>query len=277
MATNSKLLSFEFFPPKTETGKDKLIHLAHQLKEYNPEYFSVTYGAGGSTREGTIDVCKTLIDDIKVDACAHISGIGSHKEDIKQLLNVYRKIGVNRLVVLRGDLPSGFGGVGDFPYAVNLIEFIRKETGSLFNIEVAAYPEVHPQAISKTQDLDNFADKVKAGANGAITQFFFQDKVYVDFIEECLKRNISIPIVPGIMPIHDLDALVRMANGCGAKIPGDFLKKLSMMKNQEDLLKLSTEIMTSLCEKLYSYGAPSIHFYTINRLEPTTTIIKSMR
>ena len=277
MENNSKTLSFEFFPPKTEIGKRKLTELTHSLKRYSPEYFSVTFGAGGSTREGTIDTCKSLIVDAKVDACAHISGIGSTKKDIKELLKIYQTIGVTRLVVLRGDLPSGFGRIGDFPYALDLLNFIKAETDEYFRIEIAAYPEVHPEAINPKKDFENFVAKVNAGADGAITQFFYQEEVYLDFINECAKKNINIPIVPGIMPIHDLEANIRMANGCGARIPKDLLNKLEIIENNEDLIKYGIEIVTQLCEKLYSYGAPSIHFYTINKLEPTKAIISALK
>ncbi|MDG2061671.1 MAG: methylenetetrahydrofolate reductase [NAD(P)H] [SAR86 cluster bacterium] len=277
MEYKSNALSFEFFPPKTETGKEKLINTAKVFKKFNPEYFSVTYGAGGSTREGTIGTCKSLITEVKSNACAHISGIGSSKQDIKELLYVYKEIGVTRLVVLRGDLPSGFGGIGDFPFAIDLIKFIKNEMGSYFTLEVAAYPEKHPEALNAEQDFKNFVSKVEAGADGAITQFFYQEKSYYEFMDLCTKKKLDLPIVPGIMPIHDLDSVIRFADGCGANIPKDLLQKLRAYENPEDIIKFGIEIITDLCKKLYSYGVPSIHFYTINRLAPTETIIKSFR
>jgi len=277
MEQNPNALSFEFFPPKTEIGKGKLTQIALALKEYNPEYFSVTYGAGGSTREGTIETCKSLIEDVKTKACAHISGIGSTKEDIKELLKIYQSIGVTKLVVLRGDLPSGFGGIGDFPYAINLLKFIKQETDSYFDIEVAAYPEVHPQATNPKNDFDYFIDKVEAGAAGAITQFFYQEEVYYEFVNKCTKSGIDIPIVPGILPIHDLKAVIRFADGCGAKIPNNLMQKLNSFEDSQDIIKFGIETIISLCEKLYAYGAPSIHFYTVNMLEPTKTIIKLLK
>ena len=266
--------SFEFFPPKTEKGKENLLKITKKLSAFSPEYFSVTYGAGGSTREGTVETC-VAIKKIGQEARPHLSGIGASKTAIKEILNEYKKNGLKRIVALRGDLPSGLGGLGDFPYALDLIKFIKKIEGN-FSIEVAAYPEVHPDAESENLDFNNFVDKISAGADGAITQFFFEEDVYYRFMEKCEKTGLTIPVTPGIMPIHDFEALIRMAKNCSANIPVWLTERMERYSNKEDHLTYGVEVITNLCQKLLTFGAPGIHFYTVNREEPTSSIIKNL-
>jgi len=266
--------SFEFFPPKTEKGKENLINLIKRLSHFSPEYFSVTYGAVGSTRKGTLETCVS-IKNLGQNTCPHLSGIGSSKSVIKEILNEYKGYGLTRVVALRGDLPSGIGGFGDFPYALDLIKFIKREQES-FSIEVAAYPEVHPDAESENTDFENFLNKVEAGADGAITQFFFEEDSYFKFVEKCEKENVTIPIIPGIMPIHDFESLVRMAKNCSANVPLWLKEGMQKYSNNEDRLMYGVEVITKLCQKLLRFGAPGIHFYTVNREEPTSLIIKNL-
>ena len=266
--------SFEFFPPKTEKGKENLINLIKRLSHFSPEYFSVTYGAAGSTRKGTLETCVS-IKKLGQNTCPHLSGIGSSKSVIKEILNEYKGYGLTRVVALRGDLPSGIGGFGDFPYALDLIKFIKREQES-FSIEVAAYPEVHPDAESENTDFENFLNKVEAGADGAITQFFFEEDSYFKFVEKCEKENVTIPIIPGIMPIHDFESLVRMAKNCSANVPLWLKEGMQKYSNNEDRLMYGVEVITKLCQKLLRFGAPGIHFYTVNREEPTSLIIKNL-
>ena len=266
--------SFEFFPPKTEKGKENLINLIKRLSHFSPEYFSVTYGAAGSTRKGTLETCVS-IKNLGQNTCPHLSGIGSSKSEIKEILNEFKGYGLTRVVALRGDLPSGFGGFGDFPYALDLIKFIKREQES-FSIEVAAYPEVHPDAESENTDFENFLNKVEAGADGAITQFFFEEDSYFKFVEKCEKENVTIPIIPGIMPIHDFESLVRMAKNCSANVPLWLKEGMQKYSNNEDRLMYGVEVITKLCQKLLRFGAPGIHFFTVNREEPTSSIIKNL-
>ena len=266
--------SFEFFPPKTEKGKENLINLIKRLSHFSPEYFSVTYGAAGSTRKGTLETCVS-IKNLGQNTCPHLSGIGSSKSVIKEILNEYKGYGLTRVVALRGDLPSGIGGFGDFPYALDLIKFIKREQES-FSIEVAAYPEVHPDAESENTDFENFLNKVEAGADGAITQFFFEEDSYFKFVEKCEKENVTVPIIPGIMPIHDFESLVRMAKNCSANVPLWLKEGMQKYSNNEDRLMYGVEVITKLCQKLLRFGAPGIHFYTVNREEPTSLIIKNL-
>ena len=266
--------SFEFFPPKTDKGKENLINLTKRLSHFSPEYFSVTYGAAGSTRKGTLETCVS-IKNLGQNTCPHLSGIGSSKSEIKEILNEFKGYGLTRVVALRGDLPSGVGGFGDFPYALDLIKFIKREQES-FSIEVAAYPEVHPDAESENTDFENFLNKVEAGADGAITQFFFEEDSYFKFVERCEKENVTIPIIPGIMPIHDFESLVRMAKNCSANVPLWLKEGMQKYSNNEDRLMYGVEVITKLCQKLLRFGAPGIHFYTVNREEPTSLIIKNL-
>ncbi len=273
MAKNSKTFSFEFFPPKTDSGLENLTSLAQKLETVPADYFSVTFGAGGSTQQGTLDTCKSIFDSTKVPVAPHISGIGSDKESIARTLQAYKEYGFKRLVVLRGDLPSGYGSIGDFPYAIDLIEFIQAKFDNYFEIEVGAYPETHPEAKSPEDDIKHFCEKVSAGANGAVTQFFFDADVYFRFIDNCAKLGVEQPITPGIMPIMSKDGLMRMAGNCGAKIPSSLIDSLEKFENEEDLKKFGVEYIASLTQTLLDNGAPGIHFYTINQLNPTNQII----
>lgn len=273
MAKNSKTFSFEFFPPKTDSGLENLTSLAQKLETVPADYFSVTFGAGGSTQQGTLDTCKSIFDSTKIPVAPHISGIGSDKESIARALQAYKEYGFKRLVVLRGDLPSGYGSIGDFPYAIDLIEFIQAKFDNYFEIEVGAYPETHPEAKSPEDDIKHFCEKVSAGANGAVTQFFFDADVYFRFIDNCAKLGVEQPITPGIMPIMSKDGLMRMAGNCGAKIPSSLIDSLEKFENEEDLKKFGVEYIASLTQTLLDNGAPGIHFYTINQLNPTNQII----
>jgi methylenetetrahydrofolate reductase (NADPH) len=276
MEINSKTISFEFFPPKTDLGEEKLISLARNLEDLSPEYFSVTYGAGGSTQEGTLNTCLAIMEHTGIDVCPHISGVGSTKKEIASILDAYAEAGFKRLVVLRGDLPSGVGGYSEFPYAKDLVEYIKNSYNNQFHIEVGAYQEVHPQAASADKDFEYFVDKVKAGADGAITQFFFLADAYYEFANKCEKANLNIPITPGLITITNKDSLIRMAGNCGAKIPNKIIQDIESL-NEEDVVKYGIEFITNLSNNLLDFGAPGIHFYTINQLEPTKTIVESLR
>ena len=269
---SSRIFSFEFFPPKTAEGVDKLRATREQLAHLNPKFFSVTFGAGGSTRDRTLETVRE-IQAAGSAAAPHLSCIGSTEDNIREILNAYRAQGIRHLVALRGDLPSGSMDAGEFNYANELVEFIRKETGDWFEIEVAAYPEVHPQARSYTADLANFKRKVDAGADSAITQYFFNADAYFRFVEDARASGVAIPIVPGIMPIGNYVQLARFSDACGAEIPRWLRKKLETYG--DDLVSLRAfglDVVTGLCDRLLAGGAPGLHFYTMNQAGPTTTI-----
>ena len=276
MSTERPQISFEFFPPKSDEGKSKLQATLDQLKQLNPEYISVTFGAGGSTQDGTIETIRTILAS-GVDAAPHLSCIGSTKESIHSLLNTYIEMGVKRIVALRGDMPSGMREAGAFLYANELVSFIREVSNDHFHIEVAAYPEFHPQAPNAKKDIDNFARKVKAGANAAITQYFYNIDAYLHFRDECAKRNIGIPIIPGIMPITNIKQLARFSEMCGADIPRWLRLHLeSYGEDTQSLRAFGQEFVTGFCEKLLAEGAPGLHFYTMNQVNPTTAIINNL-
>ncbi len=268
--TSARSFSFEFFPPKTPEGADKLRAVRDQLAAVKPEFFSVTFGAGGSTKEGTWNTV-TEIAAAGLAVAPHISCIGTTRESVRELIEGYRTHGVRRLVALRGDLPSGAGtGGGDFRYANELVEFIRKETGDWFHIEVAAYPEVHPQARSAEDDLRNFARKVAAGASSAITQYFYNSDAYFRFVDEAEKLGVRVPIVPGIMPITNFTQLARFSDACGAEIPRWIRLRLQGYGDDKASIRaFGLDVVTDLCEQLLSVGAPGLHFYTMNQAEPT--------
>ena len=258
-------ISFEFFPPKTEEGVLKLRETRKQLALLNPKFFSVTFGAGGSTRDRTMDAVLEIQAE-GFEAAPHISGISSSKEEILSLLNTYKSHGIRRLVVLRGDLPSGEVSSGDFSYASQLVAFIREQTGDWFQIEVAAYPETHPEARSAAADLKHFKTKVDAGANAAITQYFYNADAYFQFVDQCQKLGIEIPIVPGVMPIYNYTQLARFSNVCGAEIPRWLRLRLEDYgDDMASLRALGLDVVTDLCEKLLAGGAPGLHFYTQNQ------------
>ena len=281
IAINFKMLkkpsvSFEFFPPQTDEGVIKLNETISNLSQFNPEFYSVTFGAGGSTKEKTYDTVLK-IKGHGHQAVPHISCISSSKEEIRELLKKYQDNGINRLVALRGDHPSGVVDIVDFSYANELVSFIREETGDFFNIEVAAYPEFHPEALTAQDDINNFKRKLDAGANGAITQFFFNVDAYFKFIEECQRKNIHLPITPGIMPIYNYKQLSRFASNCGAEIPRWLRMKLESFGDDLDSLRdFGVEVISELCETLIQYGVPSLHFYTLNKSKTVSRIIKNL-
>ncbi|CAH1209010.1 5,10-methylenetetrahydrofolate reductase [Candidatus Nitrotoga sp. BS] len=274
--TNSKSFSFEFFPPQTQEGANKLSVTRKQLAVLKPEFFSVTFGAGGSTRERTLET----VQQIKADgdeAAPHLSCIGSTRENIRAILHIYKNMGVRRIVALRGDLPSGMATSGEFRYANELVSFIRAETGEHFHIEVAAYPEFHPQAKSPRDDLLNFKRKVLAGANSAITQYFYNADGYFRFVEECCKMGVTLPIVPGIMPIIKFSQLARFSDACGAEIPRSIRKMLeSYGDDNESVQAFGLDVVTQLCERLLAGGAPGLHIYTLNQSAPSLEIWKRL-
>ena len=258
-------ISFEFFPPKTEEGIIKLREARKQLALMQPKFFSVTFGAGGSTKDRTMETVLEIQSE-GFEAAPHISGISSTKQEIKDLLQTYQSNGIRRLVVLRGDLPSGEVSVGDFAHANQLVAFIRDNDGSALEIEVAAYPEPHPAAVSASKDLEHFKTKVDAGANAAITQYFYNADAYFQFLDRCESLGISIPIVPGIMPIYNYTQLARFSNVCGAEIPRWLSLRLQDYGDDiASLRALGVDVVTSLCEKLLDGGAPGLHFYTMNQ------------
>ena len=272
----SPTISFEFFPPRTDEGVQKLKDTVTNLNVFNPEFYSVTFGAGGSTREKTLETVMQ-IKAMNANAVPHISCISSSKDEVHDLIMNYQAKNINHLVALRGDNPSGVVGDGDFNHANELVEFIRQETGNFFKIEVAAYPEFHPESLSAEQDLDNFKKKIDAGADGAITQFFFNVDAYFKFMEECDKRKITIPITPGIMPIYNIKQLSRFASNCGAEIPRWLRLKLEGFNDDLDYLRdYGVEVISELCETLIQYEVPSIHFYTLNKSKTVSRIIKNL-
>ncbi|GIL06175.1 MAG: 5,10-methylenetetrahydrofolate reductase [Betaproteobacteria bacterium] len=268
-----RTFSFEFFPPKTPEGADKLRGVRARLATVNPEFFSVTFGAGGSTREGTLATVLEIHAEGRPVA-PHISCIGSTRASVRELLQRYRAAGIRRLVALRGDLPSGAaGGAGDFRYANELVEFIRTETGDWFHVEVAAYPEYHPQARSPAEDLANFVRKVRAGADSAITQYFYNSDAYFRFVDDVAALGCTVPIVPGIMPITNYAQLARFSDACGAEIPRWIRKRLeSFGDDRESIRAFGLDVVTDLCEQVLAVDAPGLHFYTMNQAEPTLAI-----
>ncbi len=269
-------LSFEFFPPKTADGIANLRETRAQLAQYNPEFFSVTFGAGGSTTDRT----KETVFEIQAEgyqAAPHISCISSSKEEIRELLSAYQAKGIKRLVTLRGDVPSGEVSVGDFKYANELVSFIRQETGDWFHLEVAAYPEFHPEALSAAKDMANFKRKVEAGADSAITQYFYNADAYFRFIDECEADGITIPIVPGIMPIYNYTQLARFSGVCGAEIPRWLRLRLEAYADDLPSLRaLGVDVVSELCETLLAWGVPSLHFYTLNQAGTISKIIDNL-
>jgi methylenetetrahydrofolate reductase (NADPH) len=271
-----RLFSFEFFPPQTPEGVRKLAATRAQLAPLNPEFFSVTFGAGGSTQDRTLEAIR----QIKAEghhAAPHLSCVGSTRANIAAMLDTYRDMGIKRIVALRGDLPSGMHSIGEFHYANELVSFIREHTGDHFHIEVAAYPEIHPQARSAQQDLLNFRRKVEAGANSAITQYFYNADAYFRFVDECGRLGVSVPIVPGIMPIVKFAQLARFSDNCGAEIPRWMRKTLEGFGDDSEAVQaFGLDVVTQLCEKLLAGGAPSLHFYTLNQAGPSLEIWKRL-
>jgi methylenetetrahydrofolate reductase (NADPH) len=271
-----KNLSFEFFPPRTLEGEKKLWTTLEALSLYSPEFFSVTFGAGGSTKEKTFETV-IRIKEKGFNAVPHISCISSSKEEIRSLLEEYKSNNINHLVCLRGDNPSGLSGAGEFHHANDLVSFVRKETGDHFYIEVAAYPEVHPEAESANEDLRYFKEKVESGANSAITQFFFNVDAYFKFVEQCNQQQINVPVIPGIMPIYNIKQLSRFANSCGAEIPRWLRLKLESYGDDINSLRdFGVDFISELCETLLAFGVDSLHFYTLNEHKIISRIIENI-
>jgi methylenetetrahydrofolate reductase (NADPH) len=265
-------ISIEFFPPKTPEGAEKLRVVRQKLAELNPKYFSVTFGAGGSTQHGTLSTVLE-IQAAGHDAAPHLSCVGGTRESIRAILQEFKDKGIRRLVALRGDLPSGYGGAGELRYASDLVEFIRQETGDWFHVEVAAYPEMHPQARSPQDDLQAFARKVQAGANAAITQYFYNPDAYFQFVDNARKLGVDVPIVAGIMPITNYTQLMRFSDMCGAEIPRWIRLKLASFGDDSASIKaFGLDVVSGLCEKLLAGGAPGLHFYSMNQAAATTAI-----
>lgn len=264
--------SIEFFPPKTPEGVEKLRVTRRKLAELNPTYFSVTFGAGGTTQQGTLDTVLDIMADGH-PAAPHLSCIGATRESIRAILQQFQQHGIRRLVALRGDLPSGYGGAGELRYANELVEFIRQETGDWFHIEVAAYPEMHPQSRSPQDDLQNFARKIHSGANAAITQYFYNADAYFQFVDNTRKMGIEVPIVAGIMPITNYTQLMRFSDMCGSEIPRWVRLKLASFGDDSASIKaFGLDVVTGLCERLLAGGAPGLHFYSMNQAAATTAI-----
>lgn len=274
-----RYFSCEFFPPKTEQGMEKLLAVSKQLKdEINPAFFSVTFGAGGSTRERTFEAVTQIGKHSDVSVAPHLSCIGSTREQLSEILQSYKAQNINRIVALRGDMPSGTVSKGEFNYANELVSFIRKQHGDLFHIEVAAYPEFHPQARSASHDLQNFKRKVDAGADTAITQYFYNIDAYLRFVENCEKLGINIAITPGIMPITNFTNLARFSDACGAEIPLWLRKRLMDFGDDVESIKsYGTDVVSELCRRLLAEGAPGLHFYTMNQTEATLRIWNNIK
>ncbi|MGP5064432.1 methylenetetrahydrofolate reductase [Psychrobacter celer] len=272
--------SFEFFPAKTEQGGQKLLNTYDELNKLAPSYFSVTYGAGGSTRSRTLDIVQTLCARGDTDIAPHMSCIGDDKVEIAGLLDHYKALGIKRLVALRGDLPSGQVGMGELPFALDLVKFIREYSGEHFRIEVAAYPEMHPQARSFEFDVDNLVNKYQAGANAAITQFFYNADSYLYLRDTLEKRGIDTvaqPLIAGIMPITNSSNLIRFADSCGADIPRYVRKRLADFgDDSKSIREFGFDVVYRLCERLMSEGAPAMHFYSMNKVEPNKRLVEAL-
>ena len=275
--THPKVLSFEFYPPKTQEGAASLRIVHEKLSRLKPGFFSVTFGAGGSTREKTFETVVE-IQSKGIDAAPHLSCVASTRENIRAILKSYQDKGISKIVALRGDLPSGMLSAGEFRYANELVEFIREETGDTFEIHVAAYPEVHPQAPNADVDFINFKRKVEAGADAAITQYFYNADAYFYFRDRCEQNGIAIPIVPGIMPITQYSQLLRFSEMCGADIPRWLRKRLECFgDDRASIQSFGLDVVSSLCQKLLEEDAPGLHFYTMNQAGPTLGILENLQ
>jgi len=277
MSTSLKVpLSLEFFPPKTPEGAEKLRAVRAQLYGLKPQFCSVTYGAGGSTQAGTFATVNEILTE-GVAAASHFSCIGATRESVRSELQTLKAMGVKRLVALRGDLPSGYGAGGEFQYASDLVAFIRAETGRDFHIEVAAYPEIHPQAKSAQADVEAFVTKVKAGADSAITQYFYNSDAYFRFVDDVYKLGVDVPIVPGIMPITSSTQLLRFSDACGAEIPRWIRLRLQGFGDDTASIKaFGQDVVADLCQQLSNGGAPALHFYSMNQSAPTLEIVSRL-
>jgi len=267
-------ISFEFFPPKTAEGAAKLVNVRHELYALKPEFFSVTYGAGGSTQDGTLQQVQAILSE-GFDAAPHFSCIGATRDSVREQLAAFKAAGIRRMVALRGDLPSGHGTFGEFRYASELVAFIREETGDYFHLEVGCYPEVHPQAKSPEADLQAYVTKVRAGANSAITQYFYNSDAYFRFVDDAYKLGADIPVVPGIMPIISSTQLMRFSDACGAEIPRWIRLRLQAFGDDTASIKaFGLDVVADLCEQLLNGGAPSLHFYTMNQAQAVKQLVE---
>ena len=267
-------ISFEFFPPKTPEGAAKLVNVRHELYALKPEFFSVTYGAGGSTQDGTLQQVQAILSE-GFDAAPHFSCIGATRDSVLEQLAAFKTAGIRRMVALRGDLPSGHGTFGEFRYASELVAFIREETGDYFQLEVGCYPEVHPQAKSPEADLQAYVTKVRAGANSAITQYFYNSDAYFRFVDDAYKLGADIPVVPGIMPIISSTQLMRFSDACGAEIPRWIRLRLQAFGDDTASIKaFGLDVVADLCEQLLNGGAPSLHFYTMNQAQAVKQLVE---
>jgi methylenetetrahydrofolate reductase (NADPH) len=276
MGTIKTPISFEFYPPQSAEGAERLAAARQRLAALKPEYFSVTFGAGGSTQDRTLETIKQIHAEGH-NATPHLSCVGSTRDNVRALLFAYKDMGIKHIVALRGDLPSGMHSIGEFQYANELVSFIRAQTGDHFRIEVAAYPEFHPQANSAREDMLNFKRKMNAGANSAITQYFYNPDAYFRFVEETRKLGVTAPIVPGIMPVVRFSQLARFSDNCGAEIPRWIRKTMEGYgDDQESVQKFGLDVVTRLCEKLIAGGAPAMHFYTLNQATASMEILKRL-
>lgn len=271
-------ISFEFYPPKTDEQRAQLDRSVQRLKVHDPQFMSVTFGAGGSTLSHTPETVQRLRSEHDVPSVPHISCVGGSREEIRSLLKLYRALGCDRVVALRGDTPSGMARSGDLRYASELVELIRAEHGDHFHIEVAAYPETHPQADDALVDLRNFKTKVEAGANGAITQYFYNTDAYLRFVDDVRAAGIEVPIVPGIMPISNFSQLRRFSEACGAEIPRWIGQRMRAYGDDADSIRaFAADVVARMCERLIASGAPALHFYTLNLSKPTLAVLERLR
>jgi len=270
-------ISFEFYPPKNDEQREQLDRTAARLKLQSPDYVSCTFGAGGSTLSYTSETVRTLKQQHGLEAAPHVSCMGGSRSEIRELLQLYRALGCRRLVALRGDLPSGMATMGELRYASDLIAFIREQQGDWFHIEVGCYPETHPQAEDALADLRHFKAKIDAGADGAITQYFYNPDAYFRFVDDVRRLGVDVPIVPGIMPISNFSQLKRFSDACGAEIPRWIAKRMHAHGDAaESIRAFATEIVASMCERLIDGGAPALHFYTLNLSKPTLNVLRAM-
>lgn len=270
-------ISFEFFPPKTEEQQKRFLRAREAFRKYSPEYYSVTFGAGGSTRDRTLETVIGIKDETDVPPAPHISCIGTDKESVRSLLEAYDRAGIERMVVLRGDLPSGMAASGEFSYANELLEFIRAETGDRFHIEVACYPEFHPHSEDSRRDLVNFKNKVDAGADGAITQYFYNPDAYFRFVDAARDIGVKVPITAGVMPITNYSQLARFSDACGAEIPRWLRRRLvDFGDDLKSLRAFGVDVVSELCRKLLEGGAPGLHFYSLNRAKATSKLCDNL-
>ena len=267
-------LSFEFYPPKTDEQRTQLARTVHKLKAHAPEFVSVTFGAGGSTLSYTPETVRELRQTHALNGVPHVSCMGGTREEIAHLLQLYRALGCDRIVALRGDLPSGLARMGDLRYATDLVSFIREEHGDHFRIEVGCYPETHPQSEDAIADLRHFKSKVDAGASSAITQYFYNADAYFRFVDDARKLGITVPIIPGIMPISNFTQLKRFSEACGAEIPRWITKRMAALGDDADgVRELAADLVAAMCRRLVDSGVPELHFYTLNLSKPTQAVI----